>query len=490
MILYKCPYLSNTTVCLKCHQQHLDCMLLLMMERISKIVNKVNKMYYTYSKQVPIVIIFFLAMITGLISCGKPETDEPTQILTVSKDTIYLNPFEDVDSIHLISSDSLHISGRPDWLTVTPTAAIGDVWIVFNYSSNPDSYKERTARLIVQSGTDTKTITLIQNISKLSAKAVLFAGGGYVRNTVDYGGRDGTGNDAKFVYPSNATFDTRGNLIVTDVKKIRSITPEGIVTTLPGLFQHPFYPTGVNDSWEAPYGAIIDKQGNTYVMDTQESVIYKYAADNSVSILAGSKGQRAFVNGKGTEAKFMDLTCMVMDREGNLVVADNGRCLRRVTPEGVVTTFVGNASFGSNDGPPDIATFDFITSMTIDKAGNFYIAQWGQRGTATVRKVTPRGMVSTLVEGRGVMDGPLLLADIEEPTAIAVDKDGNIFVYDRWKHIRLITPKGFVYTFNVNVKVAFDYNNNGLVVGPDNILYFADAFNGVIYKIIIDKLPK
>lgn len=443
-------------------------------------------MCYTYFEKVPVLIILLLAVIAGLYSCGKPQPDEPDKILNVSKDTIYLSPFEDVDSVHLTSSDSLRISGLPNWLTVTPTAAIGDIWVIFKYSTNFSRYEERTVRLMVQSGNLSHTITLIQNTSRVPAKAVLFAGGGYIRNTTDYGGRDGIGNDAMFVYPGNAVFDPKGNLMVTDAGKIRSITPEGVVTTLPGIIQHPFYSTGVKDSWPGPLGAIKDKQGNMYVLDAEESVMYRYAVDGTVSILAGSKGQRAYVNGKGAEAKFMVPTCMVMDREGNLIVVDDHTCLRRVTPNGVVTTFAGNFVSGSADGPADMAAFEHIQSITIDKAGNFYVAQWGRY--ATVRKVTPQGMVSTLVGGRGVMDGPLIHANIEEPAAIAVDKDGNVFVYDRWKNIRLITTKGFVYTLSLNAN--FDDNLNGLVVGPDNILYLVESYSGKkIYKIIIDKLP-
>ncbi|MFX1707260.1 BACON domain-containing carbohydrate-binding protein [Chitinophaga sp. CC14] len=441
-------------------------------------------MFYTHWRQLPILIIYALIVMVGFSSCGKPLPDLPDQMLSTSIDTVYASPFAGVDSVMLISSDSWSISGSPDWLTITPAAGTGDAWIVLRYSQNTGSHEKRTANLIVQSGERTRTITLIQNISMLPAKAILFAGGGYPKDRDDYDSRDGIGNDAVFRWVSNPWFDTKGNLIVTDKNKIRSITPEGVVTTLPGRFPHPYWPKGVNDSWDNPHGAIKDNQGNMYVLEADENVIYKYAADGTISILAGSKREWAFADGKGTAAKFMGLTCMIMDSEGNLIVADNPSMIRKVTPTGVVTTLAGKTFSELGDGPADVALFSIIYSLAIDKAGNIFVADWGN---SAIRKLTPQGVVSTLVRGRGIMDGPLLHANVEEAQSMAVDKDGNLFSFDFYHNIRMITSKGFVYTIDPGIKWQWCFN--GLVVGPDNILYIADSYRNIIYKIIIDKLP-
>jgi len=439
------------------------------------------KMFFTHWRQIQIAVIYSMVVMAGLNSCGKPELD---QMLTTSIDTIYAGPFAGVDSIMLISSDSWSISGSPGWLTVTPSAGTGDAWIVFKYPKNPSSYEKRIATLIVQSGERTRTITLVQNISKVPARAVLFAGGGIPNGFDDHGSRDGTGNDAIFIYPGNPSFDSKGNLIVTDERRIRNITPEGVVTTLPGRVMHPYWPKGVKDAWGILQGAIKDNQGNMYVLDAEDNVIYKYAADGIISILAGSIGERAFVDGKGTAAKFMGLQCMIMDSEGNLIVADNPSKIRKVTPAGVVTTLAGQAFSEFGDGPAELAFFFDIQSLAIDKTGNIFVADWGN---SAIRKLTPQGMVSTLVRGRGIMDGPLLQAHVEEAQSIAVDKNGNLFSFDFYHNIRMITSKGFVYTVDPGINWEWCYN--GLVVGPDNILYITDRSRNIIYKVIIDKFP-
>lgn len=175
-----------------------------------------------------------------------------------------------------------------------------------------------------------------------------------------------------------------------------------------------------------------------------------------------------------------------MDVDGNLIVDDNGNYrIRRVTPSGVVTTIAGRGWSDFADGPGNLARFAMTTALTVDTAGNIYVADWGN---SAIRKITPDGVVSTLVSGRGTMDGPLLRAHIEEPTAITIDRNGNLFVFDFWHNIRMISPKGVVYT--IRADRVWTYCINSLAVGPDNVLYMGDINTWRIYKIIIENMPE
>ncbi|SDH26676.1 hypothetical protein [Chitinophaga filiformis] len=435
-------------------------------------------------------LVSFLCFVTVLCfsSCQKKEN----QILIVTKDSLRVSFWSGVDSVKILTNDSWEISGSESWLRIlSPTSGIGNATVSFRYDVNLGWYGMRTATLLIKSAGRTVTFRIIQDQSYLKASATLLAGGGGSSQD-EYNGPDGhldgIGSEASFGSLRGLEVDNQGNLYVVDVKKVRKITPEGVVTTMPGLYPSPYNPTGPNDSWNNPGDVIVDKQGNMYVSDRNDNAIYKRTPSGVISLLAGGNAipNPGFADGNGASAKFNCPLTMVMDSQGNIIVNDelNYR-IRRITPSGDVTTIAGQSWFGFTDGPRNFASFHLIQSETVDSLDNVYVADWGN---SAVRKITPDGTVKTLVSGRGAWDGPLLQATIEEPTAIAADKKGNVFVFDRGHKIRMISAKGMVYTLDVNRN--FGYCENGLIVGPDNTLYIADQSHWRIYKITIDKMPE
>src|SRR5438034_710512 len=100
----------------------------------------------------------------------------------------------------------------------------------------------------------------------------------------------------------------------------------------------------------------------------------------------------------GNAARFFHPSGVAVDRAGNVYVADTGNhTIRKVTPAGVVTTLAGLAGYaGSTDGMGSSARFNGPNSVTVDTAGNIYVADtWNN----TIRKVTPAGVVTTLATG-------------------------------------------------------------------------------------------
>jgi hypothetical protein len=119
-----------------------------------------------------------------------------------------------------------------------------------------------------------------------------------------------------------------------------------------------------------------------------------------VATLAGAKGT-GYIDGTGTVARFTSIQGLTFQPDGTLVVAD-GHCLRRVSPAGVVTTWVGNCnSQGNADGQGTSAQFNTIGGITIDSSSNVYVtdtgntAYFGGSGVG-MRRVTPVGVVSTV----------------------------------------------------------------------------------------------
>ena len=120
--------------------------------------------------------------------------------------------------------------------------------------------------------------------------------------------------------------------------------------------------------------------------------------------------------------------------------------IRKITPAGVVSTLAGLAgNFGSADGTGSDARFYDPSSVAVDSAGNVYVAD---SGNDTIRKITPSGVVSTLAGlagSSGSVDGTGSDARFSSPRGVAVDSAGSVYVADLGNHtIRKITPAGVV----------------------------------------------
>ena len=195
-----------------------------------------------------------------------------------------------------------------------------------------------------------------------------------------------------------------------------------------------------------PFGVAVDKEGNVYLADAGESNrIRKLTPAGEVLTLAG--GREGYADGRGAEAAFNTPSSLAVDAGGNLYVADTGNNrVRRVTPEGVVTTVAGSGEAGFRDGPASDARFDAPVGVAVDKEGNVYVADtYNDR----VRLVTKGGQVRTLAgAGRpGHSDGPAADSLFDTPCALAVSEAGDIYVADTGNNrLRKITKDGQVFT--------------------------------------------
>ena len=130
---------------------------------------------------------------------------------------------------------------------------------------------------------------------------------------------------------------------------------------------------------------------------------------------------------------------MAVDASGNVYVADtNNHVIRKITSSGVVSTFAGSGVAGFSDGSATVAKFNYPTGITIDTAGNLYIAD---KTNHRIRKITPSGLVSTIAGSgiAGFTDATGILARFNSPSGIAIDSSGNLFIADTSNHrIRMI----------------------------------------------------
>lgn len=185
---------------------------------------------------------------------------------------------------------------------------------------------------------------------------------------------------------------------------------------------------GIEAQFNQPSAVAQAPDGTIYVADWGNHTIRKIATDGTVTTLAGSAGSSGSADGTGSQARFLRPGGIVV-AQGNVLVADSGNLtIRRVTPGGVVTTIAGAAGeAGTIDGPGASARFTAPGEITVDAAGNAYIAD----GFA-VRRMAPDGTVSTFA---GSTESGFVVADGTQArftgvSGVAIDAAGNVHVVE------------------------------------------------------------
>jgi serine/threonine protein kinase/sugar lactone lactonase YvrE len=264
------------------------------------------------------------------------------------------------------------------------------------------------------------------------------------------GSADGAASDARFQSPGGIAVDTDGNVYVADTgnNTIRKIARGGRVSTLAGLAGKPGREDGSGNAarFLAPLGIAVDGAGNLYVAEFASDTIRKITPEGEVSTLAGSAGVPGSTDGTGDNAHFRNPWSVAVDSTGNVYVADKSNfAIRQITPTGRVSTFAGFPGIpGDADGPGSYARFRDPRAVAVDSAGNICVAD---AGNDTIRMISTFGMVKTLagMPGRaGDADGVGNKARFSNLQSVAVG-GGNIYVLDG-DRVRKVTPSGVVTT--------------------------------------------
>ncbi|MBS0662520.1 MAG: immunoglobulin domain-containing protein [Verrucomicrobia bacterium] len=300
--------------------------------------------------------------------------------------------------------------------------------------------------------------------------------------------------------PAAITLAAGGYLILADTTSnlVQRVTLNGEVSTLAGASGSAGATDGVGPGalFNQPAGVVVASSGNIYVADSANATIRRVGTDNTVVTWVGSASARGNADGTGSQASFGSPQGLALDAAGNLYVADaNNHTIRRVSPGGVVTTIAGAAGqAGSSDGNGPAARFNSPSAVAVDAAGNVYVAD---RGNNTLRRITPAGDVTTLAGLAGVSgtdDGTGGAALFSQPTGLAIDSAGNLYVADMGNNaIRRVSPSGSVTTLAGLPTIAGFLDGTGLgaqfsqphsltVDGTGN-LYVADSGNAAIRKV-------
>ncbi len=237
-----------------------------------------------------------------------------------------------------------------------------------------------------------------------------------------------------------------------------------------------------------------------FVVDTGNNAIRRISTAGEVTTFAGGLGVAgAYLDGLGTAARFNGPRGIALAPNGDLLVTElNNHVVRRITASGEVTLFAGVPGVaGALDGSAAEANFRSPTDLAVDALGTVYVVDAGNH---LLRRISAAGQVETLAGAAGEpgsTDGNAGFARFFQPTGVAVDPAGNVYVSDTGNHtIRAIAPDGAVSTV-AGVAGALGSTNGtgatarfnapaGLALAPDGRLFVADTSNHTIRVAAID----
>ena len=204
--------------------------------------------------------------------------------------------------------------------------------------------------------------------------------------------------------------------------------------------------------FKQPVAITIDPNGSPVVADTAFGVVARINPDGTLTVLAGNgfSGADSGDNGPATSASLHAIASVAFDRQGNLYIGELG-FIRKVSVSGIITTIAGNFGYGgySGDGGQAIdAQIKTYGGLAVDAAGNIYI---GDGGNERVRKIDVSGVITTVagngVDGYSGDGGQATAASMSFPNGVAVDGNGNLYIADTGNQcIRKVTPKGTITT--------------------------------------------
>ena len=285
--------------------------------------------------------------------------------------------------------------------------------------------------------------------------------------------------------------------------RVRVVTPSGVISTASGSGIEGFggdLGPATSAQLFAPYGVAVDSAGGLYIAEGSNNRVRKVTPSGVISTFAGS-GASGFSGdgGRATSAQLRTPRDVALDTLGNLYIADiNNHRIRMVTPSGVISTVAGNgtAGFGGDGGPASAAQLNTPTGVAVDAVGNLYIADTNNH---RIRMMTPSGVISTIAgngtAGFGGDGGPAVSASLNFPAGVAVDAAGSVYIADSSnQRIRIVTTFGVISTVAGSGGFGFGgdgglatsaqlANPSGIAVDAAGNLFIADTQNARVRKV-------
>jgi sugar lactone lactonase YvrE len=275
-----------------------------------------------------------------------------------------------------------------------------------------------------------------------------------------------------------------------------------IITTVAGTGTYSYSGDGgpaVNAQLNQPKGVAVDPLGNIYIADYNNSRIRLVNTAGNISTFAGNGSSGSGGDGgPATSASFAYSNAVAIDASGNVYITDAGNNrVRKINSSGIISTFAGNGTngFGGDGGAATSAQLNNPIGLAVDANGNVYIADAYNH---KIRKVNTSGVISTYVgttAGFSGDGGPSTGAQIDQPTGIAIDKLGNLYIADNSNNrIRKVNSLGIISTIAGTGSYGFSgdggnatnanlANPNSVAADTSGNIYFSDYANDRVRKI-------
>ena len=291
--------------------------------------------------------------------------------------------------------------------------------------------------------------------------------------------RDGPPRLARFSDPFGVAVAPDGSIYVADAgraQRVRRIAPDGTVATVAG--GEPGYRDGPASTaqFDAPSGLAVDAGGGVLVADSGNNAIRRIAPDGSVTTVAGD-GIPGYRDGPAREARFRGPTGIAVGARGRIIVADtyNDR-IRAIDPDGTVSTIAGSGTPDLIDGPAAASAFHTPSGVAVDPALNIFVAD---SGNVAIRKISPDGWV-TSVPDQGLV----------RPVGVAIAADGVIYAagddrvvaVDAHGAARVVAGSTAGFANGEGVDALFR-GLAGIARTPQAELIVADSINALIRRI-------
>src|ERR1044072_3453714 len=247
----------------------------------------------------------------------------------------------------------------------------------------------------------------------------------------------------------------------------------------------PVFRDGKQSGFSDPFGVAVAKDGTVYVAAAGDSNrIRKVSPDANVTTLAG--GKEGFADGAGPSAAFNTPSALALGPSGDLFVADTGNNrIRKITPDGHVTTVAGDGTAGYVDGPTAKAQFNGPIGLAVSDGGDIYVAD---TYNDVIRMITTEGQVTTIAGAAtpGYADGEQKAALFDTPCGIVIVNNTLIVADTGNDRLRRVSAEGNVTTLPVQ-----DLSSPiGLAVSHDNYLYVTELDRSRVLQVASDGVAR